>query len=373
MKKIYVLLFALTLLSCGENKRVNEGPISDINKDFTDTKNIKQKKYKDLDILAYGISYIEDSKLWLFAGGGRSNELGICYDLETGTKVSPIAMLGKASYELMDIEGLQFAGDSLQFTVPRGAIKTFSRKEIMSNIAMNERTFSVVNSPDTIASIRMIKLPNNSIVANIQAPDIAHPRYKKFDINKGDIVIYNKKEANSYNTIDYECFNLPMDKSQASSAELAKIDKIKRAYSDGEICIKGNDKAVFSVQGQFMLYIFDMNNKCVVNKKVYTDMFYDEDKHTDFSPKISIESLKSNDDYIFCYTRGFFTAKDKENNEKKEVVFVFDWDLNPVKRFNLASQENEGNYVISVDSNSIYFIEPSKLGLTLYKSEFDLE
>lgn len=47
--------------------------------------------------------------------------------------------------------------------------------------------------------------------------------------------------------------------------------------------------------------------------------------------QIEIESMQTNDKYIICSVRGFFSEKDKDLRQYSKAIFIFDWDLNPIK------------------------------------------
>lgn len=51
--------------------------------------------------------------------------------------------------------------------------------------------------------------------------------------------------------------------------------------------------------------------------------------------QIEIETMQTNDKYIICSVRGFFNEKDEELRQFSEAIFVFDWELNPIKKFDL--------------------------------------
>ncbi len=96
--------------------------------------------------------------------------------------------------------------------------------------------------------------------------------------------------------------------------------------------------AVFYASNQFILYIFDVKNGKVVGEKRYTKMQREEVRSKTFASlntmnekHIGIESMKLNDKYILCDVKGYFSEEDKDSKLMKEAIFVFDWQLNPIK------------------------------------------
>lgn len=94
-------------------------------------------------------------------------------------------------------------GDSIQLYTRPNTIKTFAKKDIVENMPMGERRFSVVTAPDSINVRRMIKLPNGSVLATIQN-NIFSFVHQKYDINKNSITIFNDNEVKAYETIKYD-------------------------------------------------------------------------------------------------------------------------------------------------------------------------
>ena len=81
--------------------------------------------------------------------------------------------------------------------------------------------------------------------------------------------------------------------------------------------------------------------------------------------------MKTNDKYILCLVRGYFSEADKESMQNKRAIFVFDWDLNPIKKFDLPYRE-KGYYTVSNDGSAVYFRESSEDGLSLYKADLNI-
>ena len=74
---------------------------------------------------------------------------------------------------------------------------------------------------------------------------------------------------------------------------------------------------------------------------------------------------------------GYFNAEDKEYEVYKEAIFVFDWNLNPIKRFDLPDLGPKGYFSISNDARSVYFNdyaaeEDEFFKLALHKADLEL-
>lgn len=367
-----LLLICISFGSCNSTVKNQIIPILNIDTDFPVTEKLEFKLYNKYDILKDGFCMIEDSILWSIKD--REDDFGACYNLNTGERLSSIASRGRAANELTELEDFQIIGDSVQFYVYPNMVKTFAKRDIINNVPMGERRFSVTIVPDSILVRRMAKLPNGSILATIMPASVEFEQVKLNEYNEKSIAILNNKEANFYETINYESFDLE----KAKGLELSANDLIKCAYADGCIAIKDNDMAVFSVSHQFILYTFDIKNGNVVNEKRYTKMKRTESRDEMFTSlstindrQIEIESIKLNDKYILCDVRGYFSKEDEDSKRYKEAIFVFDWDLNPVKKFDLPYRKNV-YYTVSNDGSAVYFRESNEDGLSLYKADLNI-
>lgn len=314
---------------------------------------------------------IEDSVLWHFVHNEHS--VGYCYDLNTTKKLSTIAMKGHAANEFTYtyFYDNKMMGDSIQLFTRPMTLKTFAKKDIIENKPMNERNFSVTTVPDSINAGRLIKLPNGSVLVTIRGRTKEPLPFKEYDINNKSIAIINNNEVKGYETIDYDSFDLKMTDSELEFCEPKFM--IKNDYAAGDIEIKGNDMAVFAVLYQFIMYTFDLNSGKVVKEKRYTNMVSSGVSHrTANEMEMRMGPMESNDKYIFCPVSGYFSKEDKELNLKKRALLVFDWDLNPIKRFDLPNIE--GNfYIVSNDCNSIYEgVCSEEEGLTLTKADIKI-
>lgn len=369
-----LLLIGISFFSCNSTVKNTATPISNLDTDFPITEGLEFSPFNKYDVFGEGIFVVDDSILWYFKEG--ESDLGSCYNLNTGEKLSTIASKGRAANEIIQFDGFDVIGDSvLLYTDRNRTIKAFAKKDIIDNVPMGERQFSVTTAPDSIWVSQMVKLPNGSVLATIQPALFEYQKAEGInEINQKSVAIFNNKEANSYETIKYESF----DVEKAKGAELPANDLIKNAYSCSSIAIKDNDMAVFSVRDQFILYTFDLKRGNVVNEKRYTKIQritgVDEtfvSFETTNDRQIGIYSVKTNDKYVLCSVQGYFSEEDKKSKLYKEAIYVFDWELNPIKKFDLPDRKN-GYYTISNDCSAVYFCEYTENGLVLHKANLNI-
>lgn len=369
-----LLLISFSFFSCNSTIKKTAVAISNIDTDFPVTEQLEFDFFKKYDIVENGTCIVDGSILWYIRVDG--GDLGTCYDLSTGEKLSTIALRGRAANELTELRGLDIIGDSIHFyTYGNSSIKSFAQKDIIDNVPMGERGFSVVTTPDSILISRMIKLPNGSVLATIRPAEV-YEQSKVNELNQKSIAVFNEKEVKTYQIIDYETFDIEDGR---RDIDLSTTDLIKATYADGNIAIKDNDMAVFSLKNQFILYTFDIKNGNVVNEKRYTKVQREKVRDgANYMPhnatndrRLDIHKMVANEKYILCEVSGYLSDEDKETELFKSAIFVFDWQLNPIQKIDLPNRE-KGYYIISNDCKSVYFCEYNEEGLALYKADLNI-
>ena len=80
--------------------------------------------------------------------------------------------------------------------------------------------------------------------------------------------------------------------------------------------------------------------------------------------------MYSNKKYLFCIVDGYFSEEDKLNKKRKSAIFVFDWDLNPIKRYNLPDKGRL--YPISNDCKHVYEYSKTENGFALSRAALNI-
>ena len=378
MKKEILFLLILVGVTFGScNNTAKKLTIFDMYTDFPVNEKFEFKLSNELAIRSFdrysiaesGICVIDGSVLWYVEDG--KDDCGACYDLNTGEKLAVIARKGTAANEINELTGFKVTEDAVMLYEGRNTIKTFAKKDILDDIPVEERKVVVATAPENLWVSRMAKLPNCSVLATIRPP-FEFEKGKVDEINKKSVAIFGDNGVKSYETILYDSF----DVKKASDTQIDADDLIKWTYAQGLIETKGNDKAVFAASDQFILYTLDLNNGEVVNEKRYSSIRRTEEEMSFATTNdmiLSVQALQANDKYIVCKVEGYLSKEDKEIELRKEAIFVFDWNLKPVKKFELPDPEEKmGYYIISNDGSSVYFCEYHEEGVTLYKADLGI-
>lgn len=372
MKKGILFLLVSIAFGCCNTKKSStfdmDFPVTEI-LEFQPSNELAIGSFDKYSIAGSGICAIDGSVLWYVEDG--KDDCGACYDLNTGEKLAVIARKGTAANEINELAGFKVTGDAVMLCEGRNTIKTFVKKDILGNIPMEKRKVVIATAPENLWVSRMTQLPNGSVIATIRPP-FEFEKGKVDETNKKSVAIFDNNGVKSYETIKYESF----DVKKATDKQIDANDLIKWTYAQGLIETKGNDMAVFAASDQFMLYTLDLNSGEVTNEKRYTSILRTEEEMsfaTINDMGLSVLAMKANDKYIVCKVEGFLSKEDKEIELRKEAIFVFDWNLKPVKKFELPDPEEKmGYYTISNDCKLVYFCEYHEDGITLYKADLSI-
>ncbi|WP_270517276.1 hypothetical protein [Sanguibacteroides sp. AM78-02pH3A] len=367
-------------------------------RDFTVVEKVELKPFKTYDGLKAWHTWIIDGSLLYVIDHDPKYDLGTCYDFNTGKKLSVLAKHGKAPYELSDYisyKTIHVTKDFIVFvpaetmlkTVSRkavytreNAIKVFAKKDMINNVPVKDRKVIIPAFPDSVWVEQATILPNGAIVAIMPppAPDLQKlEKDARTGMEKKTLMVLGQKGVTYRETLPGDGFP---EYNPSLGSKFTPYVTMKRSNARGLFRTRGNDMAVFAVDGQFMLYTFDVTTGKVVNEKRYTPVQYANEEFCFLSTndmRQSILAMEANDSYIVCKVGGYFNAEDKEYEVYKEAIFVFDWNLNPIKRFDLPDLGPKGYFSISNDARSVYFNdyaaeEDEFFKLTLHKADLAL-
>ena len=371
-KQTTISLFLLSVMLSGckaATKTDGNGQISDLNKEFPVAERLEFKSFNTYDVLGRrGTCVIDGAVLWYFVYDGET--VGSCYDLKTGKELSTIALKGEGANELLELNGFGLVGDSVLLYPNRNTIKTFAKKDIINNVSFEDRKCSVVTLPQDVLAARITKTPNGSLLATIYPAIFEFEKSLQNKLNEKSVALFSSQGIKSIETIPYDSFEIE----EAKENELPSNDLLKWAYAQGRIGIRDDSLVVFSVNDQFILYTLNLNTGKVGCEKRYSTIQRDGGEMsltTTNEKEMSVRNIKVNDKYIVCEVDGILSETDGNTGKREKALFVFDWNLKPIKRFELPVRE-EGFYRVANDCSAVYFCKPNGGGLTLYKADLNI-
>ena len=372
---ILLFLFGAVFFSCknapkSEGGTANGNAASGLDKDFPVVEGLKFESFNKFKISQeIGGSVVDGNVLWHFEEG--EDNFGCCYDLNTGNQLSVIASRGDAANELTSVEWFNMTGDSVAFCQEDGVVKTFAKKDIVEDVPMGDRKCSTWKAPDDVLVFQTVKLPGGAVFATIRPAVFKFEKAKANADREETIAVFGAGTPRMYETINYDSFDL----SRGGRDELPAKDLLRWTYAQGCVAAKDDNMVALSASDQFILYTFDVNTGKVVNEKRYSEVERDGGKmsfRTTNENKLSVMDIKVNDRYIVCEVDGYLTSGDKETKKMGKALFVFDWNLKPVKRYDLPVRV-DGYYRVANDCSAVYFCKQhSRYGLTLYKADLNI-
>lgn len=364
-----------------------------MNTDFTVVEKVELKPFKTYDGLKAWHTWIIDGSLLYVIDHDPWNDLGTCYDFDTGKKLSVLAKHGKAPYELSDkisYKTIHVTKDFIVFVpaktiaktvsnkyipVRENAIKVFAKKDMINNVPVKDRKVIIPAFPDSVWVEQATILPNGAIVAIMPppAPDLQKlEKDARTGMEKKTLMVLGQKGVTYHETLPGDGFP---EYNPSLGSKFTPYVTMKRSNARGLFRTRGNDMAVFAVDGQFMLYTFDFNSGKVKNVKRYTDILpLNGGNEVGNDMGLRVVCLEVTDNHIFCLVSGYFSEADKQSKTDRSAVFVFDWNLKPIKKFELPKL-TKGYYTIPMDGSAVYFKQVDKendKNTLLYKADLKI-
>lgn len=372
-KLLLTLLIGVALCGCKgtANASGDKNGKADLNKDFPSTEKLTFTPFNtyEIDENTYGSwPRIDGNTLWIFEEGDEI--LGTCYDLKTGNVLSSISRKSEGEKAIENINGICLSANSLIIQEGDNIIHAFNKNDIANNVAQEKRKYKRITIPSDILVGSLTQLPNGAILAATRPPIFEFGEKEREEVKGKNVLLFLNDAVQSFATIDYKSFNL----TKATEEQLPANDLIKWSYAQGCIKAKDDNTTVLSANGQFILYTLDLNSGKVMHEKRYTTptrIGEGMTLSTSNANQLQIEDIKVNDKHILCKVCGYFNEEDKNAQKLSRALFVFDWNLNPLKKFDLPTRE-EGNYVIPEDCSAVYFYKFDRKGLTLYRADLNL-
>lgn len=373
--KKLLLTFLVGAVLCGckgtANASGDKDSKADLNKDFPSTEKLTFTLFNTYEInenIDRCRPRIDGNTLWIFEEGGGT--FGSCYDLKTGNILSSINRQRESEKAIKNINGIYLASNSVIVLEGTNIIHAFNKNDIANNVAQEKRRYERIAIPNDILVGSLTQLPNGAILAATRPPFFEFGEKERDEVKDKNLLLFQNDAVQSFATIDYKSFNL----TKATEEQLPANDLIKWSYAQGCIKAKDDNTTVLSAHGQFILYTLDLNSGKVMHEKRYTTptrIGEGMTLSTSNANQLQIEDIKVNDKHILCKVCGYFNEEDKNAQKLSRALFVFDWNLNPLKKFDLPTRE-EGNYVIPEDCSAVYFYKFDRKGLTLYRADLNL-
>lgn len=345
MKKKF-LPFLFLAVSCTSYTK----DVHDIDKDFPTTDTLSFEPIKTFNIDQEVIDFtVMDSAVFIVEMG--SENFGHCYNINTGEVISTLVSKGSAQNELIKnpLSGIRIKDGNVYFSNQGGVIKKFSTNEILTK-PLGERKVDIISPPNEVATMSYIETGNNELFGT-PLPNMNDDFYRYF-ISVKDSVIYLEKLNEKYKA-----------SKNITDKNLSQAPIISCAFENY------NNKVVTADYGM-MLQIVDLKKRIIENERFYNKIEVDG-KGRLKSNEFTVANVKCNEKYIYFRTIRSDFSKTTDKDVYNMYVYVFDWNLNPVKKyfagaFNYKKTRNN----ISHDGNNYYYMTVSDEDKqVLYKAE----
>lgn len=350
MKK-KLLSILLLLASCTSPKQ-EDLLIHNLDTDFSTADTLFMKYKQTFNFVSYTYDFaIKDTIL--LASGNNNENIGHCYSINNGALITTIINCGNAANETRQGTIIRYHRDSIQFIDQMfKEIKLIAINDILTK-PMGEREFSRITIPTTIKSFYYKKIDNNVVIGYNDANN-KDAKYFIFENNKlTQFGEYNKKILVS--TVNQELTN-----------DIAAHQYNPKFASYGSKIISADRSGV-------TLETIDINTKSILNERFYTKITFGEQFKGSYSSDpidMYTEKVYCTDKEIYCIVKQINKVKSKEEGGRFVDLFilVFDWDLNPIKKYYIGSSTFGGYSVcMTEDCKKFYYLAMEEEKQTLFE------
>lgn len=270
-----------------------------------------------------------------------------CYNVNSAELLFRYITKGRASNELIFVSSIDVYNKDYFQLPERKSIKCFRIDDIMKQTPDLEVLNFVKSSKLLIYNEYLLN--DSTLVAN----DMGSTMKYIFQHGKGDEAVTNKIGKFTKDYIDIK-EGVTSD-SLALSAYMSKFTYNK---SKNRLCAA-------SVEG-ILFDLIDVKSQTIDKTKCYSKSKVEISNYNS-TPGITtirgetLMNLSSDDKYIYALYK---LAKNMEN-----IILVFDWELNPVKKYYVSGEYCHDFNTFSTDSKYLYSISKPKAGMRLVKYE----
>lgn len=335
--KAKLLLCLFLFASCASTEELAI-EFQDLERDFPKSEVLAPEVKGNYELYDFPRSMIIKDSL-IFIQENTPTNFGRCFHIESGKELTTIINKGKANFEMLHVDKLKLWGDSIAAISgnhPR-ALKIYSINDILNVNHNTQREFIL---PDTTAGFSFDMIGDNSIVG---ISSIIDKKYdEKYYISNGDSVTF---------------FGKVSDKLIQSNLELSNSDKRGACFSQFTL---HNGKVVAMTGSALQLEVIDVKTCKIEKQRFYNriELYIEKSEASVMMQgrtKLTGRAVAANDKHIFVIC---LNVIDSEKEIYDTSLLVFDWELNPVKK-----------YVINEKLYPFYFSEGCDFLYALQESE----
>lgn len=310
----------------------------DLERDFPKSEVLVPEVKGNYELYDFPRSMIIKDSL-IFIQENTPTNFGRCFHMESGKELATIINKGKANFEMLHVDKLKLWGDSIAAISgnPPRALKIYSINDILNVNHNTQREFIL---PDTTSGFSFEMIGGNSLVGVSEMVDKKYD--EKYYISNGDSVTF---------------FGKVSDKLIQSNLELDNRNRRGACFCQ---FTHHNGKVVAMTGSALQLEVINVKTCKIEEQRFYNriDLYIEKNEAgvmTQARTRITGRAVAANDKHIFVIC---LNVTDPEKEIYDTSLLVFDWKLNPVKK-----------YVINEKLYPFYFTEGCDFLYALQTSE----
>lgn len=337
----------LSLLVIGTSvfvKPATAQKLDNVNSDFPKSTPIKRLEPIVLkNIEKIGWSVIKDN-LFITNSPTATNHC-IAIDMKDGRRIAEFIEIGKGENQMESVESINLYGSDSLMAMTRKIVKTYAIKDLMKGDAKA----NVINHPDSITSLIYTKIDGNTIMgAGASYYNRGKKRYYKATNDK----------CTTFMDINHDHFNVVM-----ANPDGPKYQAKAQDYYSLMTPNKKTALVAMATRNGRILEIINTETMKIEKSKMYNQATINAEMHPSGKRVAkmyviginSFNSVCSDDKYIYVV----MAEKGDEPKTANYSLLIFDWDLKPIKKYDIMKGRELISFRFSANMEYLYCMDKS--------------
>lgn len=326
--------------------------LDDVNRDFPKSEPLKKTKTFTLNNSQKVGWFVVKDNLFIFNNLAATNKCCVAIDLKSGKQVGEFIEKGDVNNA---IESMTMYGTDSLMTMNKKMVSTYSIKDLMSgSIKPN-----IINRKDTMIGILYTKIDGNTIMG--AGSGRVNPEQKRYYKVTGD-------KCTQFIDMNLDHFNVILANPDGLKCQAKAVD-----YYSLLVPNQKTGLVAMATRNGRILEVVNPKTMKVETSKIYNKATIYAEVHPSGKGMAkmyvvgseSFVALACDDNYIYVVMH-------EKGDEPKMVNYslvVFDWKLNPVKKYDIMKGKEYLGFVFSADAKQLYQLEKRDSGYVLHQFE----
>lgn len=332
----------LSLLVIGTSVVATAQKLENISSDFpksTPIKRLEPITLKNIEKIGW---YVIKDNLFITNTPTATNHC-VAIDMKSGKRMAEFIEIGKGENQMESVESINLYGNDSLMAMTKKIVKTYAIKDLLKGSAKP----NIINHPDSITSLIYTKIDGNTIMgAGASRNNIAKTRYYKATNDK----------CTTFMDINQDHFNVNM-----ANPDGPKYQAKAQDYYSLMTPNKKTSLVAMATRNGRILEIINPKTMKIEKSKMYNKATINAEMHPSGKGVAkmyvigfdSFNSINCDDKYIYVV----MAEKGDEPKTANYSLLIFDWNLKPIKKYDIMKGRELISFRFSADMEYIYYID----------------